>query len=167
MLGQLICLDRRYQRMNCFNIREVQSLLKRRFFADLVNTADHRTFLNETMLGVRFKTGDIGVTNSHFFLYSNFGLSLDHKIRYITIVSNETSALTPCLNANSYFLYFVHVLSSSFFPPLGFFPINFYLFNPAANQFPPFLFWDAYANALLFIFYIAHSFANPFKNTVY
>ena len=28
MLGQLVCLDRRFQRMNCFNIREVESLLK-------------------------------------------------------------------------------------------------------------------------------------------
>ena len=77
MLGQLICLDRRYQRMNCFNIREVQSLLKRRFFADLVNTADHKAFLNETMLGVRFKLSDTGVISSHFYLYSNFGLSLE------------------------------------------------------------------------------------------
>ena len=32
MLCQLVCLDRRYQRMNCFNIREVQALLKGRFF---------------------------------------------------------------------------------------------------------------------------------------
>ena len=32
MLCQLICADRRYQRMNCFNIRELQGILKRRFF---------------------------------------------------------------------------------------------------------------------------------------
>ena len=31
MLCQLVCVDRRYQRMNCFNIREVESLLKRKF----------------------------------------------------------------------------------------------------------------------------------------
>jgi hypothetical protein len=140
MLGQLICLDRRYQRMNCFNIREVQSLLKRRFFADLVNTADHKAFLSETMLGVRFKTNDIGAINSHFYLYSNLGLSLEHKIRRIALISTETSEFHPSLNANSYFFYFIHTLSSSLFPPLGFFPVNFYLFNPFANQLPSFLF---------------------------
>jgi len=59
MLGQLICLDRRYQRMNCFNIREVQSLLKRRFFTDLINSNDHHDLLDQTMLGIRFKTNDL------------------------------------------------------------------------------------------------------------
>jgi hypothetical protein len=32
MLCQLVCVDRRYQRMNAFNIRELQGILKRRFF---------------------------------------------------------------------------------------------------------------------------------------
>jgi len=31
MLGQMICIDRRYQRMNCYNIREVQTLLRTRY----------------------------------------------------------------------------------------------------------------------------------------
>ena len=34
-LCQLVCIDRRYQRMNCFNIRELQSLLRNRFFDEL------------------------------------------------------------------------------------------------------------------------------------
>lgn len=33
MLSQLVCLDRRYSRMNCFNIREVESLLKTKIFS--------------------------------------------------------------------------------------------------------------------------------------
>jgi hypothetical protein len=56
MLCQLVCVDRRYQRMNCFNIRELQGNLKRRFFSDLVNVSDHRDFLDSTMIGLRFKT---------------------------------------------------------------------------------------------------------------
>jgi heme/copper-type cytochrome/quinol oxidase subunit 1 len=32
MLFQLVCTDRRYARMNCFNIRELQGILKRKFF---------------------------------------------------------------------------------------------------------------------------------------
>lgn len=35
MLAQMICVDRRYQRMNCFNVREIQALLKQRFFTNL------------------------------------------------------------------------------------------------------------------------------------
>lgn len=58
MLMQLVCVDRRYQRMNCFNIRELQGVLKRKFFTDLVNTNDHRDFLNQSMIGLRFKTNN-------------------------------------------------------------------------------------------------------------
>ena len=64
MLMQLVCVDRRYQRMNCFNIRELQGILKRRFFADLVNSADHRDVLSTSMIGLRFK--------------NNNNLNLDH-----------------------------------------------------------------------------------------
>lgn len=34
MLAQMVCIDRRYQRMNCFNIREVQTLLRSRYHPD-------------------------------------------------------------------------------------------------------------------------------------
>lgn len=37
-LCQLVCIDRRYQRMNCFNIKELQSLLRNRFFFELHNS---------------------------------------------------------------------------------------------------------------------------------
>lgn len=84
MLGQLICLDRRYQRMNCFNIREAQALLKKRFFVDLINSNDHHTLLSKTMLGLRFKTQDLSVLNANGRLASTFGLS--------RLLSNRTFA---------------------------------------------------------------------------
>lgn len=37
-LCQLVCVDRRYQRMNCFNIRELQGLLRNRFFEEIAPT---------------------------------------------------------------------------------------------------------------------------------
>lgn len=55
MLCQLVCVDRRYQRMNSFNIRELQSILQRRFFSDLINTNEHRDFLDNVTIGARFK----------------------------------------------------------------------------------------------------------------
>lgn len=35
-LCQLVCVDRRYQRMNCFNIKELQSLLRNRFYPEIL-----------------------------------------------------------------------------------------------------------------------------------
>jgi heme/copper-type cytochrome/quinol oxidase subunit 1 len=55
MLCQLVCLDRRYQRINCFNVSEVQTLLRQRYFTNLINVFDHHEFFNRTVLGVRFK----------------------------------------------------------------------------------------------------------------
>jgi heme/copper-type cytochrome/quinol oxidase subunit 1 len=55
MLCQLVCTDRRYARMNCFNIRELQGVLKRKFFVDLFNSHDHKALLNTSMLGLKFK----------------------------------------------------------------------------------------------------------------
>ena len=85
MLMQLVCVDRRYQRMNCFNIRELQGILKRKFFTDLVNTNDHRDFLNQSIIGLRFKTNNqlsispdvesffnLGTTNSAKSKSTNF-----------------------------------------------------------------------------------------------
>lgn len=74
MLFQLVCTDRRYARMNCFNIRELQSILKDKFFEDLVGTHDHRSLLSSTMLNLRYKTdlennSDLEITN-----FYNFGL---------------------------------------------------------------------------------------------
>lgn len=74
MLCQLVCLDRRYQRMNCFNIREVQALLKGRFFNDLVNSNDHHDFLNKTIIGLRFKTNDLNSINPNMLLFYKYGV---------------------------------------------------------------------------------------------
>lgn len=38
ILCQLVCVDRRYQRMNCFNIKEAQTLLKQKFLFDTSST---------------------------------------------------------------------------------------------------------------------------------
>jgi hypothetical protein len=50
-LCQLVCIDRRYQRMNCFNIKEVQSLLRNRFI--------HETPYNKSIF-----QSDNGITSS-------------------------------------------------------------------------------------------------------
>lgn len=87
MLCQLICVDRRYQRMNCFNIRELQGILKRRFFNDLVNSNDHHTLLNDSMIGVRFKLNNTQNIEPDIFTFYNFGTTDVTKFKASTLFS--------------------------------------------------------------------------------
>ena len=93
MLCQLVCLDRRYQRMNCFNIREVESLLKGRFFPDLVNSQDHHVLLNNSMIGLRFKTNNLDSINHNVLLFSQYGLSTKGGKRYINLITNDLTSV--------------------------------------------------------------------------
>jgi hypothetical protein len=77
MLFQLVCTDRRYARMNCFNIRELQGMLKRKYFVDLLNTLDHKDLLNQSMINLRFKTNLNNNLGLDFSNFQNLGL---HKL---------------------------------------------------------------------------------------
>ena len=81
MLCQLVCVDRRYQRMNCFNIRELEGNLKRRFFSDLVNVSDHRELLDSTMIGLRFRTNNELNIYHDTLSFHNLGITNEHKVR--------------------------------------------------------------------------------------
>jgi heme/copper-type cytochrome/quinol oxidase subunit 1 len=91
MLCQLVCLDRRYQRMNCFNIREVEALLKGRFFPDLVNTHDHRLLVTNSTLGLRFKTNNLDTINHATLLFHQYGLQATNQSRYTHFFLNGTT----------------------------------------------------------------------------
>jgi hypothetical protein len=94
MLCQLVCLDRRYQRMNCFNIREVESLLKTRFFPDLVNSQDYRILLNNSMIGLRFKTNDLNTIDSNMLLFNQFGLLKGSSNRIMNNIFNNSTVIS-------------------------------------------------------------------------
>ena len=76
MLCQLVCLDRRYQRMNCFNIREIQTLLKARFYADLLNENSRHLFLSRTTSNLKFKLQDLNFLNLNSLLLNRYGVSI-------------------------------------------------------------------------------------------
>ena len=104
MLCQLVCVDRRYQRMNCFNIRELQGNLKRKFFSDLVNSNDHREVLNNTMIGLRFKTQDMSSLNPDLFSFYQYGTHSNSKSRNLIFtntydVNNNFSNISYNLNS--------------------------------------------------------------------
>jgi hypothetical protein len=81
MLCQLVCVDRRYQRMNCFNIRELQGILKRKFFTDLVNTSDNHTASESTLINMRFKNNMSNILMYDQSLFYNFDLTTTSKFK--------------------------------------------------------------------------------------
>lgn len=104
MLCQLVCLDRRYQRMNCFNVREVEALLKGRFFPDLVQSYDHRIVLNNSILALRFKQPNLATLSNSTLLFQTFGLALDDPKRIFktfNLLGGEIS-LYPLLQPHYY-----------------------------------------------------------------
>jgi hypothetical protein len=94
MLMQLVCVDRRYQRMNCFNIRELQGVLKRKFFTDLVNTNDHRDFLNQSVIGLRFKLNDELAITPDLESFFNLGTTLNTKSKVLHLENNYLGSNT-------------------------------------------------------------------------
>jgi hypothetical protein len=92
MLCQLVCLDRRYQRMNCFNIREIQTLLKARFYADLLNESHQHLFLSRTAPNIRFKLQDLNFFNSCSLLLNKYGVFNSANPRF-EVYKDPASAL--------------------------------------------------------------------------
>jgi heme/copper-type cytochrome/quinol oxidase subunit 1 len=74
MLCQLVCIDRRYQRMNCFNIREVQTLLRSKYHPSFLDIVEHHQLLERTVVGLRFKLFGLDSINS------NMSLAFEHYI---------------------------------------------------------------------------------------
>jgi len=125
MLCQLVCVDRRYQRMNCFNIRELQSILKRKFFTDLVNSNDHHTVLANSMVGLRFKTNSSSFIDNDMLMFYNYGTTSDTKVKsnlltngyytYLNVVESTSNQIytfmapVTSISLNCY-LYFLNVL---------------------------------------------------------
>jgi len=98
MLMQLVCVDRRYQRMNCFNIRELQGILKRRFFTDLVNSADHREVLSSSMIGLRFKTNNNANLDHDVLSFFKLGTNNINKSRSTLYQNNYVSLSSTYLS---------------------------------------------------------------------
>ncbi len=91
MLLQLVCTDRRYARMNCFNIRELQGILKRKFFTDLVNSHDHKNLLEKSMIGLRYKTNSNINLDLDTINFYNFGTHLNKNNISLNYINNNIS----------------------------------------------------------------------------
>jgi len=113
MLAQLVCVDRRYQRMNCFNIRELQSMLKKRFFTDLVNSNDHRELLHSTMVGLRYKNNSNTLIETDIFSFYNNGTTFTSKSKSTDLENNLVNSNDFSYGIfNSAFTLFYHFLNN-------------------------------------------------------
>lgn len=110
MLCQLVCTDRRYARMNCFNIRELQGILKNKFFTDLVNSHEHKLLLEKSMIGLRFKTNNTLNLDSDMLSFYNFGIhntglnNNTYFLNYNSYNADRPSTTTPTIREYDYYL---------------------------------------------------------------
>jgi hypothetical protein len=106
MLCQLVCTDRRYAAMNCFNIRELQGILKRKFFTDIINTHDHKLLLDQSMIGLRFKSNsNINLDNDMLSFY-NYGLhksGVNKFYAYESFMNNNLSNEVKVMDNYNFF----------------------------------------------------------------
>ena len=147
MLGQLVCVDRRYQRMNCFNVREYESLLKRKFFFDLINTSDYRTLLHKTNINLKYKFDNLNLSNSNINIFDNFGLTNKQSERLFSL-QNKTlknylifdynlffnvNNINLFLNFSLYKDFLVYFFSFNFLSYLNYVYLNIFSLNFLSN----------------------------------
>jgi hypothetical protein len=113
MLCQLVCTDRRYARMKCFNIRELQGILKRKFFTDLVNNHEHRSLMDKTMIGLRYKSNtNINLDNDMLSFY-NFGITSQTNNKTNSFMSATSDVLHTRPVMNDFHFYVLSLFSGN------------------------------------------------------
>jgi hypothetical protein len=75
--------------MNCFNIRELQGILKRKFFTDLVNTTDNHTATESTLINMRHKHNMSNILTYDQSLLYNFDITTLSKSKNFTFTPGE------------------------------------------------------------------------------
>jgi len=114
--------------MNCFNIREVQALLKGRFFNDLVNSNDHHDFLNKTIIGLRFKTNDLNSINPNMLLFYKYGIYNNTTRSQSYLSSTSTDLNYTFFSANSVFTNIInYYLTTSISSLMSFFYNSYFI----------------------------------------
>lgn len=99
MLAQLVCLDRRYQRMNCFNMRELQALLKEKYYSELITNYEMRTHFTNS-LNVRHKLGSLAPIDNNMLLFitNNIKVNYFNKTQHLTSNYSRGTQIIQSLN---------------------------------------------------------------------
>ena len=130
MLAQMVCIDRRYQRMNCFNVREVQSLLKQKFFLSLNDDLLWTTRISPTLSKMRNRRGMTVTDSTSLLPFFEDGNLLSHISKSVIQLSQfEKNSLEeplhflpfhlkPYLNQFTLSFSFEYLSGLSFLTPL-------------------------------------------------
>jgi hypothetical protein len=152
--------------MNCFNIREIQAILKRKFFVDLINTHDYHVLLNKTAVGSRFKLNNSESISGNTLLFYKYGLELMPKIRNNIYFSNFSLFEEPAvLKMQSFPFLLTNYFATNYkFPKL----YNFSTFFNSITFFGESVFANSTALTLFFFnnqFFSIDFLENFFKNS--
>jgi hypothetical protein len=101
--------------MTCFNIRELQSILKNKFFTDLVNSHDHRDLLNQSMIGLRFKQNSSSNLDLDMTSFYKYGLHETNVNKYYSFRSSNNKSL----NISSYEYNMLQLFNMNFSTVMG------------------------------------------------
>jgi hypothetical protein len=181
MLCQLVCTDRRYQRMNCFNIRELQSILKRKFFIDLFNSHDHRELLGKSMIGLRYTMNNNLNINHDLLSFYQFGVYTEAQTKTSSFVNfynthglSLPSVFAPIASYISPFLNLLNPMSllnsliSNVFYIYKLFLFEVFQFLTFTKSFDVVycLYACLHSHFFLNIFYICSTITNPFSFSI-
>jgi hypothetical protein len=86
--------------MNCFNIRELQGILKRKFFTDLVNTSESHKAMESTLINMRHKNNMSNILMYDQSLFYNFDLTNTSKSKTFNFRPGQVYAYADLLNLN-------------------------------------------------------------------
>jgi len=79
--------------MNCFNIRELQSVLKRRFFADLMSSYEYKTLFGRTIISLRFRLNSNDLVEHDTTLFHGYGLKNEDLNNFTFLTDNVVNNL--------------------------------------------------------------------------
>lgn len=126
VLCQLVCIDRRYQRMNCFNIKELQSIVRKKFFFELMDENVYNEQLANTLIGFKKNIDN----ENNVIKYNKYNLHEMFTKDIVAIVYkgftyiNETTQsivvflklyIDIVLKYTSYVIYIIFILLNYFF----------------------------------------------------
>jgi hypothetical protein len=93
--------------MNCFNIRELQGILKRKFFSDLIDSGDYHTLLKDSMVNLRFKLNTSANIDYDTFAFYKFGTNSSSLDKSLVFNNNDFYKCNRSLSAyDNFFLSF-------------------------------------------------------------
>lgn len=148
VLCQLVCVDRRYQRMNCFNVKELQSVVRKRFFFELFDNNVYNENLNNTLISLKKKVNNLNSINknqtynveSYFNKNNNFFLNffLNFNINFL-LNFNFTYLYLNFYNMVLFYFLIIKSIILNLFLSLSYFNVSLlnnlfkYIFNYKSN----------------------------------